>query len=137
MLTNLQKMINDDGYFITNQVITIHRVLFSIHMYSHLDQAHRKTNTVLSLAAPVTGSSRVFAADVGGLGGVSRAALVCSQLMWADVAVCHVLSTADVFKLQEHGYELSAYPKLQALRDKFESTSSIAAWMKARPDTQF
>ena len=91
MLTNLQKMINDDGYFITNQVITIHRVLFSIHMYSHLDQAHRKTNTVLSLAAPVTGSSRVFAADVGGLGGVSRAALVCSQLMWADVAVCHVL----------------------------------------------
>ena len=57
--------------------------------------------------------------------------------MWADVAVCHVLSTADVFKLQEHGYELSAYPKLQRLRDKFESTSSIAAWMKARPDTQF
>ena len=60
-------------------------------MYSHLDQAHRKTNTVQSLAAPVTGSSRVFAADVGGRGGVSRALCLYSQLMWADVAVCHVL----------------------------------------------
>ena len=57
--------------------------------------------------------------------------------MWADIAVAHVLSfpTVAVFKLDDYGYKLSDYPKLQALKERFESIPKIAAWIKDRPET--
>ena len=59
------------------------------------------------------------------------------QWMWADIAVAHLLSfpSVAVFNIDDCGYKLSDYPRLQALKEKFEAIPQIAAWIKERPVT--
>ena len=40
-----------------------------------------------------------------------------------------------VFNIDDCGYKLSDYPRLQALKEKFEAIPQIAAWIKERPVT--
>ena len=55
------------------------------------------------------------------------------QIMLGDIEVVHMLSFLPVFEL---ALDTASYPKIAALKERFEKIPEIAQWMKERPESK-
>ena len=53
--------------------------------------------------------------------------------MLGDIEVVHMLSFLPVFEL---AFDAASYPKIAALKERFEKIPEIAQWMKERPESK-